>query len=176
MPTFSRTAVLAVAGVAALTLVAACGSDGTSGTASPSSAAASGGPALVAAGSNTLGPIVTDADGNTLYRFDKDTANPSASNCTGACATTWPPAPAAEHIRAQGVDSALIGSVTRTDGTKQLTLGGWPLYRYAPDAKPGDTKGQGVGGTWFASTPTGRKAPAATPAASAAQSGSGYGY
>ncbi|MQS14798.1 hypothetical protein F7Q99_21670 [Streptomyces kaniharaensis] len=174
MPTFSRTALLAVAGAAALTLVAACGSDGTSGTASPSSAAASGGPALVAAGSNTLGPIVTDADSNTLYRFDKDPANPPPRTAPVPAHTTWPPVPAAEHIRAQGVDSALIGSVTRTDGTKPLTLGGWPLYRYASDAKPGDTKGQGVGCTWFGSTPTGKKAPAATPAASAAQSGSGY--
>jgi predicted lipoprotein with Yx(FWY)xxD motif len=56
------------------------------------------------------------------------------------------------------VDKALLGEVTRSDGTKQLTIGGWPMYRYAKDTKAGDTNGQGVGGTWYASAPDGKKA------------------
>ncbi|WP_432092770.1 SCO0930 family lipoprotein [Streptomyces sp. bgisy100] len=104
-----------------------------------------------------LGPIVTDGEGRTLYRFDKDTPDPAKSNCDGDCAKTWPPVPAAEAKASSGLNPDLVGSVTRSDGTEQLTVGGWPMYRYAKDAKAGDTKGQNVGGTWFASAPDGAK-------------------
>ncbi|MFJ6572446.1 SCO0930 family lipoprotein [Streptomyces sp. NPDC091292] len=111
--------------------------------------------------SKELGEVVTDNAGFTLYRFDKDTAQPPKSNCDGDCATAWPAVPADGAEPAAGVDETLLGEVTRTDGTKQLTLDGWPMYRYAKDTKPGDANGQGVGGTWFASAPDGSKAKAA---------------
>ncbi|MER8184812.1 hypothetical protein [Kitasatospora sp. NPDC094015] len=200
MPKFSRAAAFAAASVAALVLVTACDSDtDPAGSAAPaaSSGAQAGGQAgtqsgtqsggaaqspatggdgkaaLQTASSATLGTIVTDGNGYTLYRFDKDTAKPPMSNCNGGCATTWPPAPATDNPQLKGVDSKLVGTVTRADGSKQLTLNGWPLYRYAPDTKPGDTKGQGVGGTWFAAAPTGAKAGAS---AAPSPSDSGYGY
>lgn len=110
-----------------------------------------------------LGPVVTDAKGMTLYRFDKDTADPSKSNCSGSCATTWPVVPADGATAPAGIDKSKLGSVTRADGTKQLTIGGWPAYRYAKDTKPGDTKGQGVGGTWNALAADGKKAGAQKP-------------
>ncbi len=184
-----RTAV-AGAGAACLALaLAACGSSSGSGSPSPSSAsttsppsAASGGSAGVhTAQSAGLGTIVVDGKGFTLYRFDKDSAEPSASHCTGACATLWPPAPAASAGTAKGIDHKLLGTVTRTDGTKQLTLNGWPLYTYSPDGTPGATNGQGVDGTWWAATPTGGKAAAtssgpSSPSASNSTSGGSYGY
>ncbi|WP_431046412.1 SCO0930 family lipoprotein [Streptomyces sp. P1-3] len=105
-----------------------------------------------------LGPVVTDSKGWTLYRFDKDTAKPPASNCDGDCAAAWPPVPAADATASSGIDPELLGEVTRADGSKQLTLGGWPVYRYAKDTAPGDTKGHGVGGTWNALAPDGKKA------------------
>ncbi|WP_406196999.1 hypothetical protein OH807_11010 [Kitasatospora sp. NBC_01560] len=178
----SRIAVLAASGIAAAALVAGCGSSGGGSTASssgsgPSAAATapaapsspsspstgspsspSGAATLNTATDPELGTIVTDSAGFTLYRFDQDTADPSASHCNGACASTWPPAPANGTVSVKGIDSKLVGTVVRADGSKQLTLNGWPAYRYAPDQKPGDTKGQGVGGTWFALTPTGGKA------------------
>ncbi|MFD5073780.1 SCO0930 family lipoprotein [Streptomyces sp. NPDC058371] len=107
-----------------------------------------------------VGKVVTDSAGLTLYRFDKDTAEPPKSSCDGDCAATWPPVPADGATAATGVDKALLGEVTRTDGTKQLTIAGWPMYRYAKDTKAGDTNGQGVGGTWYASAPDGKKASA----------------
>ncbi|MBZ4018217.1 SCO0930 family lipoprotein [Streptomyces purpurogeneiscleroticus] len=110
-----------------------------------------------------LGKVVTDGKGLTLYRFDKDTAKPPKSNCAGDCASTWPPVPAADAKAATGINAADLGSVTRADGGKQLTLGGWPVYRYAKDTAPGDTKGQGVGGTWFALAADGGKAGEAAP-------------
>ena len=108
-----------------------------------------------------LGLIITDKEGMTLYRFDKDTAKPtSKSNCEGDCAKKWPPVivPDGTQMQLSGVDSKLVGTVTRADGSKQVTVGGWPLYRFSGDKKSCDTFGQGVGGTWFASTATGARA------------------
>lgn len=104
-----------------------------------------------------IGSVVTDEAGATLYRFDKDTAEPSRSACEGACATTWPPVPAQDAKAAAGIDANLLGAVERPDGIRQLTIAGWPVYRYAKDAKAGDAKGEGVGGTWHALAPNGKK-------------------
>ncbi|WP_181766841.1 SCO0930 family lipoprotein [Streptomyces albidus (ex Kaewkla and Franco 2022)] len=105
-----------------------------------------------------LGDMVTDSKGWTLYRFDDDTASPSQSNCAGACEKAWPPVPAKDAEASKGISEAEIGKVKRTDGSWQLTLGGWPVYRYAKDAKPGDTKGHGVKKMWNALAPDGNKA------------------
>jgi predicted lipoprotein with Yx(FWY)xxD motif len=117
--------------------------------------------------------VVTDSNGMTLYRFDQDTANPPATHCAGQCAVKWPPALVTGDgtVTVQGVDRSLVGTVTRPDGSRQLTLHGWPLYRFANDAAPGDAKGQGVGGTWFAATPQGAKA-----TTHASTGGNDYGY
>lgn len=108
--------------------------------------------------SKDLGKVVTDSAGFTLYRFDKDTAKPPKSNCDGDCAKAWPVVAADGATAAPGVDPSLLGELTREDGTKQLTIDGWPMYRYAKDSKAGDVNGQGVGGTWYASAPDGKKA------------------
>ncbi|WP_420708505.1 hypothetical protein [Streptomyces sp. ERV7] len=119
-------------------------------------------PTLSATQVDKVGTVVTDSKGYVLYRFDKDTAKPSHSNCLAACAAIWPPAPATDALTVKGVDKALVGTVARPDGTTQLTLAGWPLYRYAKDDEPREAYGQGAGGTWFAITPTGAKATADT--------------
>ncbi|MFF2850937.1 SCO0930 family lipoprotein [Streptomyces sp. NPDC058001] len=138
---------------------AGAGADGKDAAAATGKTKAAG--QLAVWDSKELGKVVTDNAGFTLYRFDKDTAQPPKSNCDGDCATAWPAVPADGAEAAPGVDKTLLGEVTRTDGTKQLTLDGWPMYRYAKDTAPGDANGQGVGGTWFASSPDGRKAKAA---------------
>jgi predicted lipoprotein with Yx(FWY)xxD motif len=170
-----------------LTLMSACGSFGTSsGTSSGTSVknqSSTGGQAaalsLTAKKVGNLGSVVIDRQGMTLYRFDKDTSNPPTSTCEGPCADTWPPFTTTEtQIHLEGVDKTLVGTIARKDGSVQLTLGGWPLYRYAKDAAPGDAKGQGVGSTWFAATPQGKKATATVDAptdpAPADNGGSGY--
>ena len=119
------------------------------------------GPLLAAKDEPALGKIVADAEGFTLYRFDKDTAKPEpTTTCVDACATKWPPVTVDPKgkLTLDGIDSSAIGMVARPDGTAQLTLGGWPVYRFAGDTAPGQTAGQGVGGTWFAVTPEGKKA------------------
>jgi len=94
----------------------------------------------------TLGAILTDPDGMTLYLFLPD--DQGASQCNGGCANTWPPL-LAEVGAGPGVDADLLGTVARSDGTLQVTYNGWPLYRYAPDDAPGDVTGQGAGGNWW---------------------------
>lgn len=108
--------------------------------------------------SKELGKVVTDAEGMTLYRFDEDSADPPTATCAGDCAQAWPVVAADGAKPPPGVDKEMLSSVTRDDGTEQLTIGGWPMYRYAEDKKPGDVKGQGVSGTWFAAAPDGKKA------------------
>ncbi|MGV9759867.1 SCO0930 family lipoprotein [Streptomyces tricolor] len=132
------------------------GADGSQSSASPAPVAPAG--KLSVAGNPELGDVLTDGSGLTLYRFDKDTANPPKSNCADECATTWPPVPAEDATAGAGIDKALLGEVTRPDGTKQLTIDGWPAYRYAKDVNAGDVNGQGVGGKWFALAPSGKKA------------------
>lgn len=94
-----------------------------------------------------------------LYRFDTDTTYPSRSNCNDACAAKWPPVTIEEggNVYLAGVDPKKVGAIRRKDGDVQITIGGRPIYRFAGDTEPGDLKGQGVGGTWFAVGPTGEK-------------------
>ncbi|WP_229686668.1 hypothetical protein [Longimycelium tulufanense] len=169
-----RAAVLAALGLATALFTGAC-SDGTSGGTSghgdrsgaDSSAQAGSSTSqneglvrLNVAKANGIGSVVTDGQGLTLYRFDKDTAKPPKSNCEGECLKAWPPVLADGSVEASGVDKSLIGTVTRSDGTKQVTLAGWPLYRFASDTAPGDVKGEGKGGAWYAAAPDGKKAKA----------------
>jgi predicted lipoprotein with Yx(FWY)xxD motif len=130
-------------------------------TAAAPTAPAEGGAVLVARDTPALGTIVTDAQGYALYRFDQDKAKPPTATCEGECAAKWPPiiVDPEGKLSLTGVDQSLIGMVQRSDGTSQLTLGGWALYRYSGDT-PGTTKGQAIGNTWFAATPEGKKAPA----------------
>ncbi len=89
-----------------------------------------------------LGEVFTDANGMTLYTYDKDTTG--KSNCTGLCAVFWPPVIAADTVKPTGG----FATITRDDGTKQWAYHGKPLYGYVSDAKPGDTIGDGVNGVW----------------------------
>ncbi len=89
-----------------------------------------------------LGEVFTDADGMTLYTYDKDT--PGKSNCAGLCAVFWPPVIAAGTAKPAGGFTA----ITRDDGTKQWAFHGKPLYGYINDAKAGDTRGDGVDEVW----------------------------
>ncbi|MGW2815887.1 SCO0930 family lipoprotein [Streptomyces sp. NPDC001415] len=149
----------------------AYGSSGGYGQAGGAESSAKQAGQLAVSDSKELGKVVTDNAGFTLYRFDKDTASPPKSNCEGDCAKAWPAVPADGVKAAAGTDQSALGSVTRADGTKQLTIGGWPMYRYAKDTNPGDTNGQNVGGTWHAAAPDGKKAAAAAQAPAEAMPG-----
>jgi predicted lipoprotein with Yx(FWY)xxD motif len=113
---------------------------------------------LVAKQSKALGWVVTDGKGWILYRFDRDRAKPAPwSSCKGACAEKWPPVLVHGTPVLKGMSRSIVGKVRRPDGTWQLTLHGWPIYRFAGDTSPGQWKGQGVGGTWYTVKRTGAR-------------------
>jgi predicted lipoprotein with Yx(FWY)xxD motif len=135
---------------AAAVLLAGCGGadDGAEG------ATGSGVAATVETAQGELGTFLTDGDGRTLYLFTEDA--PGVSTCTDACLAAWPALlTEGAPVAGTGVDAALLGSITRTDGGTQVTYAGWPLYLYAGDAAPGETVGQGVGDVWFVVSPSG---------------------
>jgi predicted lipoprotein with Yx(FWY)xxD motif len=161
---------LPVAAAAAVVVLAACGTSGnSSGGGGPygpaaSSTPAAGAPAGAAALTlrhTSLGTILTNGQGFTLYAFEADKGTTSA--CSGACAAAWPPATTSvAHITVTGgAAKSLVGEITRADGQRQLTYAGHPLYRFSGDDAPGSTNGQGseaFGAQWDALTGTGTEA------------------
>lgn len=161
------TALAGIAFVAALSATACAGGaanpgggSGDSGASQPSFQPGHESSLMHARDVTGLGSVITDHEGYTLYRFDKDTAKPAKSNCDDACAAQWPPVLADGNFQVEGIDPAIVGTVARQDGAQQVTVGGWPLYRFALDDKPGDSKGHGKSGAWHAATPSGQKAAA----------------
>ena len=113
------------------------------------------GDAAVAVADTSLGEVLVDAEGRTLYLFEQD-AGTEVSACTGSCAELWPPLTSdAAPTAGEGLDAALLGVAEQPDGSSQVTYNGHLLYTYAQDSAPGDTNGQGVGDVWFAVTPAG---------------------
>jgi predicted lipoprotein with Yx(FWY)xxD motif len=178
-------------GVATTTVaLAACGSSSsggaygggkTSSSAAASSASASSGAgssATLAAAGSGLGQILVDSAGRTLYLFQADSG--TTSNCTGACATAWPPLRV--HGTAQpgmGVTGSLVGTAPRSDGDAQVTYAGHPLYTFTGDKKAGDTNGEGVtafGGAWMAVAPSGAAISAGASAGSTTTASGDYHY
>jgi predicted lipoprotein with Yx(FWY)xxD motif len=95
-----------------------------------------------------LGKIMVDADGRTLYAFTKDTNG--SPTCTDACAKAWPASSLiGQPVAGNGIVAPLRAATSPVGGT-MIVAGKWPLYRFAGDAAPGDTNGQGSGGVWFA--------------------------
>jgi len=123
----------------------------------PSSSAPAGADAATLAlkmADTSLGSIVVDGKGMTLYMFAPDTRN--VSNCEGPCLAAWPPVLlpkggtlADVKLEASGLRRLLLGQAMRADGTAQVTYNGWPLYYWVKDTKPGDVTGQNVNAVWF---------------------------
>ena len=114
--------------------------------------------------------VLTNAKGFVLYWFAPDT--PTSSKCSGSCATYWPPVTGS--VTAGSGVTGTLGTITRSDGTKQATYDGHPLYTYVGDTAPGQAKGNGLnlsGGLWYEMTVSG-----ATPAALASAKSGGGGY
>lgn len=96
-----------------------------------------------------LGPILTDADGMTLYLFTEDEQGAGTSVCNDDCLANWPAFTADDPLTLpEGVDGELT-QIARDDGAMQVAFNGWPLYYFAGDTEPGDVNGQGIGEVWF---------------------------
>ena len=123
-----------------------------------SQAAGAKGP-VVSTATTSLGRILVDARGHTLYLFGKDKNGKSA--CSGACAVAWPPLIASGKPRAgAGAKASRLGTTRRADGRLQVTYNRHPVYTFVKDTKQGQTNGEGLnafGGTWAALSPAGAK-------------------
>ena len=115
---------------------------------------------VVSTAKTSLGRILVNSRGHTLYLFGKDRSGKSA--CSGQCATFWPPLIAkGKPGVAGGAKASLIGVITRADGRRQVTYNHHPLYTFVKDAKAGQTHGEGVsafGSKFYAVSPAGAKA------------------
>ncbi|GAA4374431.1 hypothetical protein [Paeniglutamicibacter cryotolerans] len=163
---------MAAVGLAAAALLTGCSSNGTTtpttsapvttvpgdsggygatpGATAPSTAAVD-----LKTATSSLGPIVVDGNGMSLYFYTKDPKGTATSACTGGCLEIWPVALASGSTpKVDGV-TGTVSTIKTPDGKEQLTLNGMPLYSYAQDAKPGDILGQGVGGVWYLASPDG---------------------
>jgi predicted lipoprotein with Yx(FWY)xxD motif len=155
-------ALLTTAAVLGLTVVAlaSCGGSNSKPIASsPPPKTASGRPATIGVENSNLGKILVDAQGRTLYLFTKDSG--TTSQCTGACASAWPPVRATgKPTVGSGANASMVGTTPRSDGKPQVTYNGHPVYLYQGDNSQGDTNGQGLnafGGGWFAVSPAGQQ-------------------
>jgi len=102
---------------------------------------------------STLGTILADAKGNTLYYFANDVPASGASTCTAQCAIVWPAFSAGTIQVSDPLNLTDFGTITRADGTQQTTWHGWPLYYYASDSAPGDVNGENFQKIWFVVKP-----------------------
>ena len=175
-----------VAGLAAIALtVSACGSSGSSSSGTAANTPAAGGNSssapAAASGSTvtekTIGSqqVLVDSNGMTLYWFVPDTS--TKSNCSGQCATYWPPVKG--PLTAGSGVTGTLGTITRSDGTTQATYDGHPLYTYVGDKSPGQATGNGKnlsGGVWWEMTVSGSTPAAGTGATPTSGGGGGYGY
>jgi len=178
-----------VGGAVAVALLTAACSSGSSSAASPptpastvpASTAAGGasaaGGTVITTASSAAGTVLTDGAGRAVYLWVKDSGDASA--CSGACTGAWPPVTTTGTVTAAGSAKASdLGTITRADGTKQVTYDKHPLYYFAGDSKAGMASGQGsdsFGAKWWLVTPGGDDVTGAVTSLTAGGSGSGSG-
>jgi predicted lipoprotein with Yx(FWY)xxD motif len=144
--------------------LAACGS--SYGGSNTSGQAAGGGTSAATGGSSgevsalmvrstSLGQVVTDGTGRTLYKFDKDTQGTTSSACKGVCLSLWPPAYEASSMPKLTGVTGKVGTITGPNGKAMVTLNGWPLYFYTGDSGAGSVAGQNFQGIWHVLTASG---------------------
>jgi predicted lipoprotein with Yx(FWY)xxD motif len=132
----------------------------SSGAGTSTSGAGAAGGTVVTTVHTSLGTVLAAGPKHlTVYLFAADTG--SSSTCSEACAQVWPPVTTTASPKAEGgAVAAHLGTTTRSDGTKQVTYGGHPLYYYVSDSQSGETTGQGVnsfGAPWYVLSPAGSK-------------------
>ncbi len=166
-------------------VVAACSSGSASPSAtttktssSPAATSASAPATVTLARVGSVGTVLVNGAGMTLYRYSPDGTGKSV--CNGGCASIWPPllvSAGTRPVGGAGVPAGQLGTVTRDDGTIQVTYKGMPLYTYVGDKKTGEATGQSVGGTWFVvSTASGAAGPPAGGTTATTRGSGGYGY
>ena len=160
-----------VGAIAAALVIAACGSSSTNNGGSGGSGGSAGSTTALSAKKVGSATLLTNSKGHTLYWFALDSS--TASKCNGGCVQFWPPL--VGPVTAGSGVKGTLGVITRSNGSKQATWNGHPLYTYVGDTAPGTAKGNGInlnGGVWHDVVLAGTAA--ASPSASSG--GGGYGY
>jgi predicted lipoprotein with Yx(FWY)xxD motif len=186
---------LSIPAIAASLLIAACGSSSSSSTTSsavstqPAAQTSSSSNAVVVkSASSSLGTILVDSQGMTLYHLSGEQNGKFICTST-VCLGVWHPLIASSGAAPSG-EVGSLGTVKRPEGTMQVTYKGTPLYTFTGDQQPGETKGQGIKdvGTWSAITTSSSSAPSSAGVSSEPEkssgggssgegsSGGGYGY
>lgn len=169
-----RNAAAPISAVLTAMALGACGGSGATAAHSPSygppsstasqptqasPAPSSSGGSVIRAATSSLGTILVDGQGRTLYLFKADSGAKSA--CSGACANAWPPLRvSAKQAVGRGVSGSKVRATRRSDGSQQVTYNSHPLYTYVGDTTAGDVTGQGLtqfGAAWFALSPAGKQ-------------------
>ena len=137
-----------IIGAVVLMGAAACGGTTTSGSSPGAGGTGSG--TTISTGSTSVGMVLTNAQGFTLYYHTADTATVV---CSGSCAATWPPvlAPSGTPTASPALPGQL--GVRDDENGRQVEYNGHPLYRYSGDKAPGQATGHGVGKLWYVATP-----------------------
>jgi predicted lipoprotein with Yx(FWY)xxD motif len=175
----NRLVILAVGAGALGAVAAGCSSSTTSSSSATSSPPTSSSAATVKTASSSLGQILVDGSGRTLYLYKPDTS--TTPTCTGSCASTWPADTTTGKPQVSGVSASLLSTTTRPDNhATQVTYNGHPLYFFSGDTKAGEVNGQGTMGIWYVVGPSGSAITTTsttpnTPAPSTS-GGGGYGY
>ena len=147
-----RRIVLTLAGAAVL---AACGAAGPSNSAPPATSAPGSTGPTIATGSTSLGTVLTDSKGFTLYYFLPE-KNSTIGACTAGCLAAWPPVVVTGSPTGPTTVTGTLATVSimvNGAAVNQVTYNGWPLHTFASDTAPGQTGGNGVSGNWFAAMP-----------------------
>jgi predicted lipoprotein with Yx(FWY)xxD motif len=130
---------------------------------------------VITTASSSAGQFLTDGSGKAVYLWVKDSGGQSA--CSGACLGAWPAVPATGTVTAAGgAQASDLGTLTRSDGTKEVTYKGHPLYYYVGDSGPGQANGQGsdsFGAKWWLVSPSGNDVTASVTSFTPGSSGSG---
>jgi predicted lipoprotein with Yx(FWY)xxD motif len=158
MQTARRHSVLAIAALVAVAVLAALGSGDARAQSRGVRAARQthAQRAIVKLRTTVYGKVLVDGQGRTLYLYTPDGHDRSV--CYGRCASYWPPLLTAGKPRAgAGVNAKLLGATRRSDGRRQVTYAGHPLYLFAQDSKPGQTNGEGVQGIWYVVAASGKQ-------------------
>jgi predicted lipoprotein with Yx(FWY)xxD motif len=98
------------------------------------------------------GTVLANPHGMTVYYYSADKKGSGVSACTGTCATEWPPVISPVRIPAGIKLAGKVGYIVRANGVRQVTINGYPVYRYAGDHAPGEANGNGIGDVWHVFT------------------------
>jgi predicted lipoprotein with Yx(FWY)xxD motif len=143
-----------VAAIAVGLVLAGCAKSNSGGSGSNGTPSTGTAGTLVSVHKGSLGQMLVDSQGNTLYLRTSDTGG--TSTCYGSCASQWPALTTSGAPTAgSGVMGSALGTIQRTDGSSQVTIDGHPLYTFAGDTASGDINGEGIGGVWFAASSQG---------------------